>query len=144
MNLAQAAQAADGSDALTRRRRTKDQWKPHRSLKWTLDAITAGPAFVRNGRMDVLAANPLFRAFCTDLYARTGTQQNLARFAFLDPAARRPGHRTVGNRLTRRGAEPPWVRRPSGQLFSLVTEPADRLPRAPSAGPIAGPGPVSR
>ncbi|MFJ2893546.1 helix-turn-helix transcriptional regulator [Streptomyces sp. NPDC087218] len=90
-HLVNLAQAADGSDALTRprHRRTKDQWKPHRSLQWTLDAVTAGPAFVRNGRMDVLAANPLARAFYSDLYATPGNQQNLARFTFLDPAAHR-------------------------------------------------------
>ncbi|WP_331728521.1 helix-turn-helix transcriptional regulator [Streptomyces sp. NBC_01176] len=89
-HLVNLAQAADGSDALTRpRRRTARRWTPHRSLQWTLDAVTAGPAFVRNGRMDVLAANPMFRAFYTDLYATPGNQQNLARFTFLDPAARR-------------------------------------------------------
>ncbi|WP_030329011.1 helix-turn-helix transcriptional regulator [Streptomyces sp. NRRL B-1381] len=90
-HLANLAQAADGSDVLTRpRRRTAGpQWTPHRSLQWTLDAITAGPAFVRNGRMDVLAANPLFRAFYADLYATPGNQRNLARFTFLDPASRR-------------------------------------------------------
>ncbi|MEU1346725.1 helix-turn-helix transcriptional regulator [Streptomyces sp. NPDC005775] len=89
-HLLNLAQAADGSDALTRprRRRTRDQWKPHRSLQWTLDAITAGPAFVRNGRMDILAANQLARAFYTDLYASPGNQANLARFQFLDPASR--------------------------------------------------------
>ncbi|WP_121715352.1 helix-turn-helix transcriptional regulator [Streptomyces sp. E5N91] len=89
-HLLNLAQAADGSDALTRpRRRTSRSWTPHRSLQWTLDAITAGPAFVRNGRMDVLAANPLFEAFYSDLYANGGNQRNLARFTFLDPAARR-------------------------------------------------------
>ncbi|NEC45994.1 helix-turn-helix transcriptional regulator [Streptomyces griseus] len=90
-HLANLAQAADGSDALTRpRRRTAGpRWTPHRSLQWTLDAITAGPAFVRNGRMDLLAANPLFRAFYADLYATPGNQRNLARFTFLDPASRR-------------------------------------------------------
>ncbi|AKZ53648.1 putative DNA-binding protein [Streptomyces ambofaciens ATCC 23877] len=89
-HLVNLAQVADGSDALTRpRRRTKGQWKPHRSLQWTLDAITAGPAFVRNGRMDILAANQLFRAFYADVYTTPGNQQNLARFTFLDPAARR-------------------------------------------------------
>ncbi|MEU3882591.1 helix-turn-helix transcriptional regulator [Streptomyces californicus] len=90
-HLANLAQAADGSDAFTRpRRRTAGpRWTPHRSLQWTLDAITAGPAFVRNGRMDVLAANPLFRAFYADLYATPGNQRNLARFTFLDPASRR-------------------------------------------------------
>ncbi|MFF2330691.1 MULTISPECIES: helix-turn-helix transcriptional regulator [unclassified Streptomyces] len=83
-------QAADGSDALTRpRRRTTRQWIPHRSLQWTLDAITAGPAFVRNGRMDVLAANQLARAFYHDVYASPQNQANLARFNFLDPASHR-------------------------------------------------------
>ncbi|QSS89172.1 helix-turn-helix transcriptional regulator [Streptomyces sp. M54] len=90
-HLANLARAADGSDALTkpRRRTAGPQWTPHRSLRWTLDAITAGPAFVRNGRMDVLAANPLFHAFYADLYATPGNQRNLARFTFLDPASRR-------------------------------------------------------
>ncbi|MFD3719064.1 helix-turn-helix transcriptional regulator [Streptomyces sp. NPDC058674] len=90
-HLLNLARAADGSDALTRprRRRTRDQWRPHRSLQWTLDAVTAGPAFVRNGRMDILAANPLARAFYTDVYASPGNQANLARFNFLDPASRR-------------------------------------------------------
>ncbi|CAM5447533.1 helix-turn-helix domain-containing protein [Streptomyces violaceorubidus] len=90
-HLVNLAQAADGSDALTRprRRRTGNQWTPHRSLQWTLDAITAGPAFVRNGRMDILAANALSRAFYADIYATPGNQENLARFNFLDPASRR-------------------------------------------------------
>ncbi|MFF7442977.1 helix-turn-helix transcriptional regulator [Streptomyces sp. NPDC008122] len=90
-HLLNLAHAADGSDALARprRRRTKDQWKPHRSLQWTLDAITAGPAFVRNGRMDLLAANRLARAFYADVYADPHNQANLARFQFLDPASRR-------------------------------------------------------
>ena len=39
------------------------------SGSWT--PITAGPAFVRNGRMDLLAANQLARAFYDDVYATT-------------------------------------------------------------------------
>ncbi|MET8436234.1 helix-turn-helix transcriptional regulator [Streptomyces sp900116325] len=89
-HLLHLAQAADGSDALTRpRRRASRQWTPHRSLQWTLEAITAGPAFVRNGRMDILAANQLARAFYSDVYASPGNQANLARFNFLDPASHR-------------------------------------------------------
>ncbi|MFC9425973.1 helix-turn-helix transcriptional regulator [Streptomyces sp. NPDC056987] len=84
------AQAADGSDALVRpRRRATRQWTPHRSLQWALDAVTAGPAFVRNGRMDLLAVNPLARAFYHDVYADRHNRANLARFNFLDPASRR-------------------------------------------------------
>ncbi|MFH8798111.1 helix-turn-helix transcriptional regulator [Streptomyces sp. NPDC017936] len=89
-HLLHLAQAADGSDVLTRpRRRTTRQWKAHRSLQWTLDAVTAGPAFVRNGRMDLLATNRLARAFYADVYADPRNQANLARFAFLDPSSRR-------------------------------------------------------
>lgn len=90
-HLLNLAQAADGTDALARPRRrvAAGPWKLHRSLQWTLDAITAGPAVVSNGRMDVLAANPLARAFYTDLLANPGNQANLARFQFLDPASRR-------------------------------------------------------
>ncbi|MFD8614117.1 helix-turn-helix transcriptional regulator [Streptomyces sp. NPDC059631] len=90
-HLLNLAQAADGTDVLARprRRRTGDRWKIHRSLQWTLDAVTAGPAFVRNGRLDVLATNQLARAFHHDLYATPGNQANLARFQFLDPASRR-------------------------------------------------------
>jgi transcriptional regulator with XRE-family HTH domain len=89
-HLLHLAQAADGSDALTRpRRRATRQWTPHPSLQWTLDAVTAGPAFVRNGRLDVLATNQLARAFYSDLYADPHNQANLARFNFLDPASRR-------------------------------------------------------
>ena len=41
-------------------------------LRSVLDAITAGPAFVRNGRMDLLAVNPLARAFYKDCYDMPG------------------------------------------------------------------------
>jgi len=84
------ARAADGSNALMRprRRRTK-QWTPHRSLQWTLDAVTEGPAFVRNGRMDLLAANRLARAFYAQVYADPTRPANLARFTFLDDDAHR-------------------------------------------------------
>src|SRR5215207_8418573 len=53
-HLVDLARAADGSSALTRpRRRRSKQWTPHPSLQWTLDAVAEGPAFVRNGRMDL-------------------------------------------------------------------------------------------
>jgi transcriptional regulator with XRE-family HTH domain len=87
-HLFDLAQAADGTSAIVRprRRRTK-QWIPHRSLQWTLDAVTAGPAFVRNGRMDLLAANRLARAFYSPVYESPHQPPNIARFQFLDPAS---------------------------------------------------------
>lgn len=69
------------------RRRSSAGWTPHASLTWTLDAVTAGPAFVRNGRMDLLAANALGRAFYRDAYDMPGQSPNLARFTFLDARA---------------------------------------------------------
>ncbi|GGT49913.1 hypothetical protein GCM10010271_62710 [Streptomyces kurssanovii] len=77
-HLLHLAQAADGSDALTRprRRAATRQWTPHHSLQWTLGAITAGPAVVTNGRMDVLAANPLARAFYADMFTNGDNQRN--------------------------------------------------------------------
>jgi len=89
-HLFDLARAADGSSALMRpRRRSAKQWTPHRSLQWTLDAVTEGPAFVRNGRMDLLAANRLARAFYAQVYADPQRPANLARFTFLDDSAHR-------------------------------------------------------
>lgn len=68
-------------------RRSPRTWTPHPSLQWVLDAVTEGPAFVRNGRMDLLAANALARAFYRDVYDRPEQPPNLARFTFLDERA---------------------------------------------------------
>jgi transcriptional regulator with XRE-family HTH domain len=56
-----------------------------------LDAMATVPAYVRNGRFDILAANQLGRAlyapvFESPLFAERGPV-NTARFLFLDPAA---------------------------------------------------------
>lgn len=69
------------------RRRSAKCWTPHASLQWMLGAVTAGPAFVRNGRMDLLAANALARAFYHDIYDMPGQPPNIARFTFLDQRA---------------------------------------------------------
>lgn len=69
------------------KRRSAKRWTPHPSLQWTLDAVIAGPAFVRNGRMDVLAANALGRAFYSGVYDMPGQPPNIARFTFLDERA---------------------------------------------------------
>lgn len=69
------------------RKRNSKCWSPHPSLQWTLDAVIAGPAFVRNGRMDLLAANALGRAFYKDVYDMPGQSPNIARFTFLDERA---------------------------------------------------------
>ena len=70
------------------KRRSSKSWTPHTSLQWALDAVTSGPAFVRNGRMDLLAVNTLARAFYKDVYDMPGQPPNLARFTFLDERGR--------------------------------------------------------
>jgi MmyB-like transcription regulator ligand binding domain len=45
------------------------------------------PAFVRNGRLDILAINRLGRALYAPVFDDPGRPANLARFAFLDPRA---------------------------------------------------------
>jgi transcriptional regulator with XRE-family HTH domain len=82
-------QAADGTSVRVRRLTKAKQWAPHPSLRWTLDAVTAGPAFVANGRMDLLAANRLARAFYCEAYDQPRRPPNLARYQFLDPRSRR-------------------------------------------------------
>ena len=91
-HLFNLARAADGSDALARprRRTTSRQWTPRPALQWVLDAITGGPAIIRNGRMDLLASNHLGRAMHSALYDRAlGGPPNFARYTFLENDARR-------------------------------------------------------
>ena len=52
-----------------------------------LDAMTAAPAFVRNGRLDIVAINALGEALYCTVYSSASRPVNLARFAFLDPRA---------------------------------------------------------
>ena len=89
-HLFDLARAADGTSAIERpaRRRSKPA-PPRAGLQRVLDAVTLGPAFVCNGRMDILATNALAQAFYGDVYANPDNRANLARFAFLDPAAER-------------------------------------------------------
>jgi transcriptional regulator with XRE-family HTH domain len=53
-----------------------------------LDAITDAPAWIRNARHDMLAANRLARALYAPLLADPHRPVNNARFVYLDPAAR--------------------------------------------------------
>ncbi|WIB16958.1 helix-turn-helix transcriptional regulator [Curtobacterium sp. MCPF17_050] len=83
-HLFHLAQAADGTAAAMRpRRRPAKQWKPRPALQWVLDSITA-PAIIRNGRMDLLAANHLGQAMHAALYdAYPGETPNFVRYTFL-------------------------------------------------------------
>jgi MmyB-like transcription regulator ligand binding domain/Helix-turn-helix domain len=80
------------ADATARTRRRPPQQRVRPGVQRLLDAMTGVPAFVQNGRLDVLAANPLARALYADLFAGAGPDAggrapNHARFTFLDPRA---------------------------------------------------------
>lgn len=53
-----------------------------------LDAIADAPAWVRNGRHDILAANPLARALYAPVFDDPARPVNTTRFIYLNPAAR--------------------------------------------------------
>ena len=80
-DLARAAHSV----SRTRRRPAKQLVRP--SVERMLEAITGAPAFVRNGRMDILAANRLGRAFYSQHFDSPHGPANSARFIFLDPRA---------------------------------------------------------
>lgn len=88
-HLLDLARAADGIPSSGRaRRRAVRPAEPRPSLQWALAAITDGVAFVRDQRQDLLATNALGRAFYSPVIGDGGRTPNLARFQFLDPAAR--------------------------------------------------------
>jgi transcriptional regulator with XRE-family HTH domain len=58
------------------------------SVQQVLDAISDAPAWVRNARHDMLAANRLARALYAPLLAGPSRPANNARFVYLDPASR--------------------------------------------------------
>src|SRR5438552_7577821 len=73
---------AQTTTARPRRRRSPQRVRP--GVQRLLDAITS-PAMVRNGRMDILAANQLGRALYSEMFAKQRLTVNSARFTFLDP-----------------------------------------------------------
>ncbi|MCU1555100.1 MAG: transcriptional regulator [Arthrobacter sp.] len=81
-DLARAA----GSGGKARRRPAPKQVRT--GVQLALNAITGAPAYVGNGRLDILAANQLGYALYTDMYASPERPANHARFIFLDDRSR--------------------------------------------------------
>jgi transcriptional regulator with XRE-family HTH domain len=70
------------------RRRPMPPQRVRPGLYRILDTLTGNPALVLGHRSDVLASNRLARALYTDFEALPQRERNMARFVFLDPAAR--------------------------------------------------------
>ncbi|WP_067650554.1 helix-turn-helix transcriptional regulator [Nocardia harenae] len=81
-HLFDLARAAVPATARARRPRPRARVRP--AMQQLLDAMTDTAAFLRNGRLDMLATNTLGRALYSPVH---GNPPNLARFCFLDPAA---------------------------------------------------------
>ncbi|NVM98143.1 helix-turn-helix domain-containing protein [Arthrobacter sp. SDTb3-6] len=84
-HLFDLARAATASPRV-RRKRSPLTVRP--SVQRVIDAIATAPAWVRNDRGDVLAANELGRALYLDMMKEGAATPNSARFTFLDPKAR--------------------------------------------------------
>ena len=84
-DLARAARAS-----LSSRARSRAPQQVRASTQRLLDAWTGAPAWIRNERMDFLAANQLGRALYSEVFdtAEPGRPANNARFVFLDPRSR--------------------------------------------------------
>src|SRR6202012_4310466 len=78
-DLARSAQAGP-----TRQRRSKPSGLTE-GMQQILDAITDAPAWIRNARHDMLAANLLARALYAPVLADPRRPANNARFVYLDP-----------------------------------------------------------
>ncbi|MFJ2814476.1 helix-turn-helix transcriptional regulator [Streptomyces sp. NPDC087294] len=81
MDLARTA----GSTRRPARRRGPQPIRP--ALQQLLDAMSEAPAFIRNGRLDILATNRLGRALYWPVFQDPARPVNLARFQFLNPGA---------------------------------------------------------
>lgn len=81
------ALARAGQPGPARRKRTAKPPELRPSLQRFMDAITGAPTWVRNERMDFIAANQLGRALNAPVLADHIQPANTARFMFLNPEA---------------------------------------------------------
>ncbi|MFJ4084357.1 helix-turn-helix transcriptional regulator [Streptomyces iakyrus] len=79
------ARAASTTPARVRRRPKEATVRP--SVLRLIEGLHDQPAYVRNNRMDILAANPLARALHYEVLEQEPA--NTCRFVFLDPRAAR-------------------------------------------------------
>ena len=82
--LVRAANA--GVHPQRRRRRAKPQ-QVRPGVQQLLDAMHDVPAFVQNGRLDIIATNRLGRAVFSEMYVQPQRPANFGRFVFLDTRA---------------------------------------------------------
>ena len=83
-HLFDLVRAANATSRPTRRRPAQERVRP--TVQRILDSMTA-PAYVRNGRLDLIAANRLGHALYAPVFEDPSGTPNMARFIFLTPRA---------------------------------------------------------
>jgi transcriptional regulator with XRE-family HTH domain len=86
-DLVRAANANSASAAAARSPRRPSRQPVRPELRTMLEAMDGVPAYIRNGRLDLLAGNALARALFAQIFDSPARPANAARFTFLDPAA---------------------------------------------------------
>jgi len=83
-HLFDLVRAANSTWRPTRRRPAQERVRP--TVQRILDSMTA-PSYVRNGRLDLIAANTLGHALYAPVFEDPSRTPNMARFIFLNPRA---------------------------------------------------------
>ena len=83
-HLFDLVRGANAKSRPARRRPAQERVRP--TVQRILDSITA-PAYVRNGRLDLIAANTLGHALYAPVFEDPSGTPNMARFTFLTPRA---------------------------------------------------------
>ena len=86
-DLVRAANASTASAAAARTPGRPARQPVRPELRNMLEAMDGVPAYIRNGRLDLLAGNALARALFAPIFDSPARPANAARFTFLDPAA---------------------------------------------------------
>ncbi len=104
--------ANQGTHPQRRRGRARTQ-QVRPGVQQLLDAMENVPAFVQNGRLDILAINRLGQAVFSEMYVQPQRPANFGRFVFLDPRAHTfyrdwddAAHQTVALLRTEAGRAP--------------------------------------
>jgi len=86
-HLYDLARAANEGNHPQRRRGAAKPQKVRPGVQQLLDAMHDVPAFVQNGRLDILATNRLGHAVFSEMYVQPQRPANFGRFVFLDERA---------------------------------------------------------
>ena len=109
----------------TRSRPSQERVRP--TVQRILDSMTGVPAYIRNGRLDILGANPLGHALYSPVFSDLTGTANMARFIFLNPQATEffPGWEQIANDavaiLRAEAGRDPYDRRLSDLIGELST-----------------------